>query len=87
MTGTGSRRQAQHASWKTLVPRHGRGANAAATRLRVAQDGREVEPGAERVALAGEDDGPQRAVGAQPLAVATSCSRVSSVSALSLSGG
>ncbi len=29
MTGTGSRRHAQHASWKRLVPRHGRGANAA----------------------------------------------------------
>src|SRR5699024_12571695 len=30
MTGTGRRRKAQHASWKVLVPRHGRGAKALA---------------------------------------------------------
>ena len=86
MTGTGSRRQAQHASWKVLVPRQGRGTNALAMPRGLLHHRAEVEPGAERRALAGDDHGAQGAVGAQRRAVATSSSSVSRVSAFSLSG-
>ena len=66
ITGTGTRRQAQHASWKVLVPRSGRGTKAAAIRAGWPQHRREVQAGAEGVALAGDHDRAQAPVAAQP---------------------
>ena len=86
MTGTGSRRQAQQASWNVLVPRHGRGTNAAATRRGSAITVAKSRP-AQKASPSPSITTARTDLSARRVrAVATSCSRVSSVSAFIFSG-
>ena len=86
MTGTGSRRQAQQASWNVLVPRHGRGTNAAATRRGSAITVAKSRP-AQKASPSPSSTTARTDLSARRVrAVATSCSRVSSVSAFIFSG-
>ncbi len=86
MTGTGRRRQAQHASWKVLVPRQGRGTNAAAMPFGSFITVPKSSP------AQNESPSPETTTARRvrsflsDRAVDTSSRRVSSVSALSLSG-